>query len=133
MSIREEALDWWSEANHNLRQARKNLEIEEYSVASFLAHQAAEKAVKALLYSVNEAPWGHSIRILLERYFERVGGGDESLLERARELDRHYIPSRYPNVHPAGAAHEAYDEATSINAIRCSEAILSYAIKAIEG
>jgi HEPN domain-containing protein len=31
------------------------------------------KAVKALLYSINEAPWGHSVRILLERYFRRTG------------------------------------------------------------
>ncbi|MEM1632260.1 MAG: HEPN domain-containing protein [Thermofilum sp.] len=46
--IREEALDWWGEAKHNLRQARKNFDVEEYSVAAFLCHQAAEKALKAL-------------------------------------------------------------------------------------
>jgi len=131
--VRGEADRWLSDARWDLETAKILHENKRFNAACFYAHQSAEKAVKALLYSVNEAPWGHSIRILLERYFERVGGGDESLLEKARELDRHYIPSRYPNVHPAGAAHEAYDEATSINAIRCSEAILSYAIKAIEG
>jgi len=47
--IREEAQDWWRESLHNLRQARKNLEIEEYNVAAFLSHQAAEKALRALL------------------------------------------------------------------------------------
>jgi HEPN domain-containing protein len=46
--IREEALYWWRESLHNLRQAKKNFEIEEYSVAAFLCHQVAEKALKAL-------------------------------------------------------------------------------------
>ncbi|MEN3047558.1 MAG: hypothetical protein ABDH63_02085 [Candidatus Caldarchaeales archaeon] len=36
--VREEAMDWWREALHNLRQARRNYEIEEYSVSAFLAH-----------------------------------------------------------------------------------------------
>ncbi|MHA1606760.1 MAG: hypothetical protein ACTSWP_04360 [Candidatus Freyarchaeota archaeon] len=31
--------------------------------------------MKALLYSLNEAPWGNSVRVLLERCFERRGRG----------------------------------------------------------
>jgi len=61
--IREEALDWWKESLHNLRQAKRNLEIEEYSVAAFLSHQAAEKAMKAP-YIVTKArlpPRGHDL------------------------------------------------------------------------
>jgi len=48
------------------------------------------KAVKALLYSVNEAPWGHSVRVLLERYWRAAGlEPEEGLLAAARELDRY--------------------------------------------
>lgn len=72
------------------------------------------KACKALLYHVNEAPWGHSVRELLARYFSKLGvSPPEDLMIYARELDRHYIPSRYPNAHPSGTPHEAYDEETS--------------------
>jgi len=49
--IREEALNWWRESLHNLRQAKKNIEIDEYSVAAFLCHQAAEKALKSIIHS----------------------------------------------------------------------------------
>jgi len=42
-------------------------------------------------------------------------------LRHARVLDRHYIPTRYPNVHPEGAAFEYYDEETAREALRCAK------------
>jgi len=38
-----------------------------YSLACFHAQQAAEKAVKALFYSMEDEPWGHSIGKLLDQ------------------------------------------------------------------
>ena len=90
--------------------------------------------MKALIYSLNEAPWGHSVRILLERYIEKSGDQvAERLLSDARELDRHYIPSRYPNAHPAGTAHEAYDLETSMKATECAERIVEFASRRLSG
>lgn len=126
--MRDEAIRWFSEAEWDLETAKILHEKRRYNAAVFYAHQAAEKAVKALLYSVNEAPWGHSVRILLERYFEATNKGIISnLLRYARELDRHYIPSRYPNAHPAGTPHEAYDEETSLAALKAAEEIIKFA------
>jgi len=88
-----EAERWLSEALWDLETAEILLRAERYNAASFYAQQAAEKAAKALLYSINEAPWGHSVRVLLQRYFEATGIHEERLLVNARELDRHYIPS----------------------------------------
>jgi len=125
--VRDEAIRWFSEAEWDLETAKILHEKGRYNAAVFYAHQAAEKAVKALLYSVNEAPWGHSVRILLERYFEATNKGIISnLLRYARELDRHYIPSRYPNAHPAGTPHEAYDEETSLAALKAAEEIIKF-------
>lgn len=74
-----------------------------YSASVFYSHQSAEKVVKALLFSINEALFGYSIRLLLERYVKAVGAEPiEDLLRCVRELDIHYIPSRYPYAHPAG-------------------------------
>ena len=63
MPIREEALDWWREAGHNMRQARKNFELGEYSVSAFLTHQVAEKALKALYIVIKSRlpPRGHDL------------------------------------------------------------------------
>lgn len=103
-----------------------------YNAAAYYSHQAAEKAVKALLYLVNEAPWGHSVRILLEKFAEKKNISISELLPYARELDRHYVPSRYPNAHPAGTPHEAYDEDTSRRVIEAAEVLVSFARKFIE-
>lgn len=125
--MRSEAIRWLEEALWDLETAEILHREKRYNAAAFYPHQAAEKAAKALLYSVNEAPWGHSIRILIERFFRKTGRAlDEELLRCARVLDRHYIPSRYPNAHPAGTPHEAYDKDTSHGAIEAAGKILEF-------
>ena len=128
--MRGEALRWIEEAIWDLETAKILHREGRFNAPSFYAHQSAEKACKALLYYVNEVPWGHSVRELLLRYFGMKGMDDE-LLKCARELDRHYIPSRYPNAHPSGTPHEAYDEEVSSRAIGCAEEVVNYARKVI--
>jgi HEPN domain-containing protein len=57
----------------------------------------------------------------------------EELLALARELDILYVPSRYPNAHPAGTPHEAYDEEVSSRALRAAEHILKVAGHEVRG
>ena len=105
-----------------------------FNAAAFYSQQAAEKAVKSLLYKLNEAAWGDSVRELLYRYFDKVKKElDEKLLTCARELDRHYIPARYPNAHPSGTPHEAYDSETSERAIRCAKLIIDFVRRILYG
>ncbi len=126
-TVRDEVKRWLSEAEWDLGNAEILYREGRWNATAFYSHQAGEKAVKALLYSVNEAPWGHSVRILLERYFKKAGvGRDEGLLRCARELDMHYVLSRYPNAHPAGTPHEAYDEATARKALNAARRIIEY-------
>ena len=128
MPLHEEAKRWLSEAEWDLETAKILHNSRRYNAAAFYAHQAAGKAAKAMLYAVNEAPWGHSVRVLLERFSKaKEARLDEELLDCARELDRHYLPSRYPNAHPAGTPHEAYDSSTSERALACAEKIVSVA------
>lgn len=130
--MRGEAWRWLSEAEWDLETAEILHRNRRHNAAAFYAHQAAEKAAKAMLYSVNEAPWGHSVRVLLQRYYQAAGSRPPPrILSAARELDRHYIPSRYPNAHPAGAPHEAYDEQTSARAIGAAREIVELARREI--
>ncbi len=125
--MRGEALRWFDEALWDLETARILHRERRFNAAAFYSHQAAEKACKALLYHVNEVPWGHSVRELLTRYFNRLNERPrEDLLRCARELDRHYIPSRYPNAHPSGTPHEAYDEWASEEALKAAEKVISF-------
>ncbi|MDW7977627.1 MAG: HEPN domain-containing protein [Candidatus Caldarchaeum sp.] len=130
--MREEAVRWLKETERDVENAEILHRNERYNSSCFYAPQSAEKAVKALLYTVNEAPWGHSVRVLLERYVEKSRNSEAaSLLEFARELDRHYIPSRYPNAHPHGTAFEAYDSTTSERAVQYARRILEFASKVL--
>ncbi|MEM2998409.1 MAG: HEPN domain-containing protein [Thermoproteota archaeon] len=130
--MRDEASRWFKEGVWDLETARILHDAGRYNAAAYYSHQAAEKAAKALLYLVNEAPWGHSVRILLEKFAEKKNLTINELLQYARELDRHYVPSRYPNAHPAGTPHEAYDEATSRKAVEAAERLISFAKLFIE-
>jgi HEPN domain-containing protein len=74
-----EAERWFSDAAYDLETAKLLHSSRRFNAACFYAHQAAEKGVKALLYSLNESPWGHSVRVVVERYVEKTG--DKKFME----------------------------------------------------
>ena len=95
-----------------LEQAKADLEFAEYALgggfhahACFEAHQAAEKALKALHYALlgKRTVLGHSTS-QLAREAGFAGVDDELLLV----LDQYYIPTRYPNGLPDGIPAKAY-------------------------
>jgi HEPN domain-containing protein len=51
---------------------------------------------------------------------------DETLVDRAKALDKHYIPTRYPNGFERGAPVDFYTRAEAERAIADAEAILAY-------
>jgi len=75
-----------------------------FAQACFLFQQAAEKAVKALWYYYSEEPWGHAVSRLIESFplNEVRGKFVDELIDDAKELDKFYIPTRYPNGLPEG-------------------------------
>ena len=48
------------------------------------------------------------------------------LLEAAQTLDVHYVPTRYPNGHAAGAPGEHYGSRQSQEAISCAREIIEF-------
>ncbi|RLF23091.1 MAG: DNA-binding protein, partial [Thermoprotei archaeon] len=68
--------------------------------------------------------WGRSVTELLGHLEHTYSV--EQLLTKARELDRHYIPSRYPNVYESGYPGMYYDHETAERAIRCAEDIINW-------
>lgn len=127
-----EAERWLSEARWDLDTAKILHHSRKFNASAFYSQQSAEKAVKAALYGLGEIPLGHSVRELLERFYEASHTNVENLLTSARELDRHYIPSRYPSVHPSGTPHEAYDKETSGRALECAQKMLEFVEKFIK-
>jgi len=101
---------WFSEAKNDFKMGELLLKGKMYNGAAFHFQQAAEKSLKALLYLFNLPPWGHSILKLLRKYKDEGHQINPELESNARELDRHYITSRYPDTLPNITPQDAYDE-----------------------
>ena len=96
-----EALRWLDDASEDLRVAESLLKNTHYAASCFHSQQAAEKAVKAALYSNRVEARGHSILELLEGLERATNSALKELYNDARLLDKHYAPPRYPNLHPS--------------------------------
>ncbi|MGE5481777.1 MAG: HEPN domain-containing protein [Bacteroidota bacterium] len=117
---------WLSEAEADLDTAQVLLTGRRYNACAFYAQQAAEKAVKALLFFLHQAPWGHSVGDLLDRVADAGITVPESLLDDARQLDLHYIPSRYPDALPSGTPSGHYTGAMGEGALRCAKRLVEF-------
>ena len=117
--------DWMRQADADLAHARNALESGSYEWSCFASHQAAEKGVKALFLRLGKDAWGHTLIILLGNLSEGSAPSEE-ILDWARLLDRHYIPTRYPNGFDSGAPTDFYREADAHEAIESAEMILEF-------
>lgn len=118
--------DWLEQGRHDLDHARHALDAGDYDWACFAAHQAAEKAVKALILSLSGEGWGHAITRLLQDVTQQTPWEEkrvEELLQSARRLDKHYIPTRYPNGFDAGAPVDYYTNEEADQAIQDAQRI----------
>ena len=114
-----------NQALRDLDQARDSKEAGRHEWACFAAHQAAEKAVKALHLRRGQEAWGHVVVRLLRGLPVDVRAED-ALIERARVLDTFYIPARYPNSHSEGAPFEHYGPLQSEEAIGYAGEIVEF-------
>ena len=117
--------DWFNQGKRDAELARWCIEGGHYEWACFAAQQAAEKVLKAVFQKLGGEAWGHSVTDLLKALpdFYAV---EAELLDAARELDRHYIPARYPNSHPAGAPFEHYMQGEAVRAVSNAESIIVF-------
>ena len=117
--------DWLAQAERDLAQAEDSRRADRHEWGCFAAHQAAEKASKALHLSHGQEAHGHVVAKLL-RDLPSKASAPASLVQRAQVLDGFYIPTRYPNGHPAGAPFEHFGPLHSDEAIRYAREILEF-------
>lgn len=117
--------DWLRQAERDLEQAEDSRGAGRHEWACFAAHQAAEKAVRALHLHLGQEAWGHVVARLLRQLPPTVPVPDD-LVEKGRVLDGFYIPPRYPNSYPEGAPFEYFGPIHSDQAIRYAGEILQF-------
>jgi HEPN domain-containing protein len=118
---------WFSEAQNDFDVGKILFRKKKYNAASFHFVQAAEKAIKALLYYFNQKPWGHSILKLLEAYEEFGKKVPKEIKITANTLDPHYINTRYPDAFPGYNPMEYYTQNIAKEIRVAAQEILNFA------
>jgi HEPN domain-containing protein len=117
--------DWLDQAEGALVHAQSDLERGFYDWAAFSAQQAAERAVKAVFQRLGAEAWGHSVADLLAELAAHRPVPPE-LQDAALELDKAYIPARYPNAHPSGSPRRRYTRDEAARLVHHAEAIYEF-------
>src|SRR3990170_192619 len=104
-----EARNWFVQAQSEFEDTLMLEKKRRFYLSLFLYQQATEKALKAFLFFKGEEElFTHSVKDLIdiavdyERVFENV--------KSAKDLDRYYIPTRYPNGLAGNVPAEFFDK-----------------------
>ena len=124
--MNERTTNWLEEAKWDLENARILFENDRFNTVVFHCQQAAEKAVKALLFHNKMNGWGHSVHSLLKKYMELKKEKFEDIEKTALSLDKHYITTRYPDALPNIAPHMAYNRQEAELAITQATNIINF-------
>ncbi|MBI2536467.1 MAG: HEPN domain-containing protein, partial [Gemmatimonadetes bacterium] len=82
-------------------------------------------AAKAALQKLGVEAWGHSVADLLAELGPQRGVSQQ-LSDMALELDKVYIPARYPNAHPTGSPRTRYTRAEAERMIQHADQIVRF-------
>ena len=120
-----EAQRWFREAQADLAVVRTLRGAGHHAAACFHSQQAAEKALKALLYAQGaRVVLGHSVRGLALQC-ERHDTAFARVADDAALLDQFYITTRYPNGLPAPAIpSESFTDSQSQTAQEAAEHVI---------
>ncbi|HON90939.1 MAG TPA: HEPN domain-containing protein [Sedimentisphaerales bacterium] len=124
--------DWLNQSQRDLNHAVDAAEHGHFEWACFSSQQGAEKAVKAVYLHLHGEGWGHSVLKLLRGLADQADI-PESLLDAARALDRHYIPTRYPNGFDQGSPGDYYTQKEAGEAIEHAREIIGFCQSLLRG
>lgn len=112
---------WLKQAQHDLKMAEKNIEIEGYDVAAFLAHQSVEKLLKAIfVVRGRKIPKTHYIDELAKELKLK-----NEIIDSLSELTVDYTFSRYPDVSEK-VPYEEYNEEIANEKVEIAKSIFSF-------
>lgn len=123
--MNDEAKRWLVQADQDLDTAQILFDAARYGPCAFFCQQAAEKALKAVLYDLGERPWGHSVSSLLDQVCAvlEMDPADAPQLE-AQTVDEHYMRPRYPDARTE--VESEYTAETAQDALRDARIILNF-------
>ena len=96
--MKEEVKKWWKQTLKDMRAAKSMYKIKSYGHSSFWCQQAAEKALKTLLFERGkELIKTHDLVLLAKEL-----NAPEKIIQSCKELTPVYIETRYPGLGDEG-------------------------------
>jgi HEPN domain-containing protein len=120
-----EATRWMQQSEDDFKFAQWVLsEKVFFDKGCFIAQQAGEKALKACLYALGRrSVIGHSL-FELSNELSQKDSRFSPLMDAAKQLDRFYIPTRYPNGIPGGSPFQVFDRQDLKAAVEALEQVM---------
>ena len=116
--------NWFKQAINTLKSAQSDLDNKFFNWGCFKSQQAAEYAIKAVIYGLGISITGHTLLRLTEILKNNIND-----LEFDRNcivfLDKLYIPTRYADAYDDGSPFDFFTEEDCKQAIKCVEKIHS--------
>ncbi len=120
---------WIRGAVKTLESAKRDFIARDYSWACFKAHQAAEKALEAILWGIGNPQYGHVLKKLVEKLSELGLKIERMIIDDCIELSKYYVTTRYPDVWGEGLPEEFFTEREAKNAILKAKRIVDWVNK----
>ena len=116
------------QGRRDLENAGKNVTVEAYEVAAFLAHQAVEKHLKAawLVVKRENPPRTHSLNELGDPL-----GVPAAVRKQLAHLNPDYTTARYPDA-ANGVPYEVYDRDTAEGKVKAADEAIAWLTQLIE-
>jgi len=116
MSNLEEATRWLKQGERDLGAAMVLMDKEFYESACFHAQQASEKGTQEPAFHEGTKDNCNAFNTRIIQGSQKVLPEFKDLGRASMELDKHYIPPRYPDAFPSGSPFEYYTERMQTNA-----------------
>lgn len=120
---------YWKQAVHTIESAKRDAAEGDFSWACFKAQQAAEFALKGWIRAEWKYVTGHSVYSLILELKAKTLDVPEEIEKCSLDLDKVYIPSRYPDAFDAGSPFDYFNKEDAAKHIDCAARILDYVEK----
>lgn len=118
--------DWMRQAEAELQAAKDLLPHGHWFWCCFTCQQSAERAIKAIGEHFRQHLIGHDLISLLDE-LQVFTAMPENVHRASARLNRHYIPTRYPNAFDRGAPVDKFFEQDAREAVQDAELVLEFA------
>jgi HEPN domain-containing protein len=118
--------DWLRQAEADLAAAHTLQQAGHWAWCCFTCQQVAEKALKAIGEQRRLLQRGHDLVAL-----GGLLGLSAELTKVCMRLDRHYIPTRYPDAFAQGAPSDHFSDDDAKGALEDAAAVLAFAREAL--